>query len=162
MGNSAAGNWFLETTSLPGLIGPTGGEGQIGLLARKSCAEASAPAETPCKRRKKNHGSFSPTHRESAMFGFATARHGRQVPRRRRREQFRVRWRRRFYAAPRNARGLANSSSKMRLSPQRIVYLWNLDALKMSGMATNLDALLHLTQTLESDCSRQRSCVSIW
>src|SRR5450432_1453490 len=27
---------FTETTSLPGLIGPTGGEGQIGLLARKS------------------------------------------------------------------------------------------------------------------------------
>src|SRR4029077_15020933 len=26
---------FAETASLPGLIGPTGGEGQIGLLARK-------------------------------------------------------------------------------------------------------------------------------
>ena len=30
---------FSETTSLPGLTGPTGGEGQIGLLARKSYEE---------------------------------------------------------------------------------------------------------------------------
>jgi hypothetical protein len=37
---------FVETASLPGLIGPTGGEGQIGLLARKSYEEASVPAET--------------------------------------------------------------------------------------------------------------------
>ena len=36
-------------------------------------------------------------------------------------------------------------------SPERIVYLWNLDAAKDGAdMATNLDALLHLTQTLES------------
>ena len=33
---------FAETTSLPGLIGPTGGESQVGLLARKSDAEESA------------------------------------------------------------------------------------------------------------------------
>jgi SAM-dependent methyltransferase len=40
---------FCETASLPGLIGPTGGEGQIGLLARKGGAEVSgAPRkETP-------------------------------------------------------------------------------------------------------------------
>ena len=36
---------FAETASLPGLIGPTGGEGQIGLLARKSYEETSVPAE---------------------------------------------------------------------------------------------------------------------
>ena len=35
---------FVETASLPGLIGPTGGEGQIGLLARKSYEEASVPS----------------------------------------------------------------------------------------------------------------------
>ena len=34
---------FAETDSLPGLIGPIGGEGQIGLLARKSCEQISAP-----------------------------------------------------------------------------------------------------------------------
>jgi hypothetical protein len=34
---------FAETDSLPGLIGPTGGEGQIGLLARKSYEQISAP-----------------------------------------------------------------------------------------------------------------------
>ena len=36
-------------------------------------------------------------------------------------------------------------------SPERIVYLWNLDApVNGADMATNLDALLHLTQALES------------
>src|SRR4029453_16895182 len=36
---------FVETASLPGLIGPTGGEGQIGLLARKAEAEDCAPRD---------------------------------------------------------------------------------------------------------------------
>src|SRR5262249_36979814 len=36
---------FVETASLPGLIGPTGGEGQIGLLARKSEKDASTMVE---------------------------------------------------------------------------------------------------------------------
>jgi hypothetical protein len=40
---------FAETASLPGLIGPTGGEGQIGLLARKFYQEV-APAETRLER----------------------------------------------------------------------------------------------------------------
>ena len=36
-------------------------------------------------------------------------------------------------------------------SPERIVYLWNLDApINGADMVTNLDALLHLTQALES------------
>ena len=36
-------------------------------------------------------------------------------------------------------------------SPERIVYLWNLDApIDGADIATNLDALLHLTQALES------------
>ena len=34
-------------------------------------------------------------------------------------------------------------------APERIVYLWGLDA-QMADMASNLDALLHLTQALES------------
>ena len=40
---------FAETDSLPGLIGPTGGEGQIGLLARKSYEQISAPDGRPDK-----------------------------------------------------------------------------------------------------------------
>ncbi len=36
---------FAETASLPGLIGPTGGEGQIGLLARKSYEELKLPPQ---------------------------------------------------------------------------------------------------------------------
>src|SRR6185295_8200554 len=41
---------FGEATSLPGLIGPSGGEGQIALFARKTWqqpASADAPVETP-------------------------------------------------------------------------------------------------------------------
>ncbi len=33
---------FSETASLPGLIGPTGGEGQIGVLARKAWQEVAS------------------------------------------------------------------------------------------------------------------------
>ncbi|MDQ3116855.1 MAG: acyltransferase domain-containing protein, partial [Verrucomicrobiota bacterium] len=36
---------FSETASLPGLIGPTGGEGQIGLLARKANEKTSSATE---------------------------------------------------------------------------------------------------------------------
>ena len=61
---------FVETTSLPGLTGPTGGEGQIGLLARKSYEEASVPVDPTCERRRRNHGSFSRTPRESVMHWF--------------------------------------------------------------------------------------------
>ena len=36
MGGVLRETGFAETASLPGLIGPTGGEGQIGILARKA------------------------------------------------------------------------------------------------------------------------------
>ena len=36
---------FAETTSLPGLHGPDGGEGQIGVLARKAAADTAAADE---------------------------------------------------------------------------------------------------------------------
>jgi len=39
---------FAEIASLPGLIGPTGGEGQIGLFARKSYEEIESSAESQC------------------------------------------------------------------------------------------------------------------
>src|SRR6185295_14905625 len=44
---------FVEATSLPGLIGPSGGEGQIGLFARKAWqqpAGAATPLETPAEK----------------------------------------------------------------------------------------------------------------
>src|SRR4029453_11616243 len=44
---------FGEVTSLPGLIGPSGGEGQIGLFARKPWEQpvaAAAPVETPAEK----------------------------------------------------------------------------------------------------------------
>ena len=146
---------FAETTSLPGLIGPTGGEGQIGLLARKVGRGRLRYRSRPqSKRRRKNRGLFSPTPRDWVTRWFRgcakLARRCRVVTAGR---QFRVRWQRRFYAATgkRWRTGKSWSKPARTRSPERIVYLWNLDApIDGADMATNLDALLHLTQALES------------
>ena len=145
---------FVETTSLPGLIGPTGGEGQIGLLARKSYEEASVPAETQLQ---------APEEKSWLVFADASGVGEALVSRLRelgarcrvatQGDEFRVRWQRRFYACDRERWRTGNSSSRtvQVSSPERIVYLWNLDAaIDGADMATNLDALLHLTQALES------------
>ena len=63
--------------------------------------------------------------------GFATARNGRPMSRRQARgNSFELRWQRCVYAATGNAGGLANSSFEACSGspPERIVYLWNLDA----------------------------------
>ena len=46
-------------------------------------------------------------------------------------------------------------------SPERIVYLWNLDDESRHG-GSDLDALLHLTPGARIRSSRRRSFVSIW
>ncbi len=48
---------FSETASLPGLIGPTGGEGQFCMLARKAWQEAAGHRRPkPSKRRPRSRG----------------------------------------------------------------------------------------------------------
>ena len=144
---------FVETASLPGLIGPTGGEGQIGLLARKSYEEASVPPEIHLQ-----------APEEKSWLVFADASGVGEVLVSRLRElgarcrvatqgnHFEFDGTDAFTLRP----GTLEDWQKLvkncqGSSPERIVYLWNLDA-DMNGadMATNLDALLHLTQALES------------
>ncbi|MEY2538449.1 MAG: hypothetical protein QOG67_2189 [Verrucomicrobiota bacterium] len=141
---------FAETSSLPGLIGPTGGEGQIGLLARKSYEEASVPAETHLQ---------APTDKSWLVFADASGV-GDDLVSRLRGLGARCR-----VATPGNhfefdgsdvftlRPGMLEDWQQLvkdcQVSlPDRIVFLWNLDG--QMDMATNLDALLHLTQALES------------
>ena len=144
---------FVETASLPGLIGPTGGEGQIGLLARKSYEEAAVSSQIP-----------SPAPEEKSWLVFADASGvGEMLISRLRALGARCRVARQgndfgfdgndaFTLRPGTLEDwqqlLKNCQDS---SPERIVYLWNLDT-RVNGadMATNLDALLHLTQALES------------
>ena len=72
---------FGETASLPGLIGPTGGEGQIGLLARKACEESAARAISSRNTGRKIVARFSPTRPDWAMrWSRVCARSGAQMP----------------------------------------------------------------------------------
>jgi len=139
---------FAETTSLPGLIGPTGGEGQVGLLARKSYQEESvlSKTETPDE---KSWLVF----RDASGVGDALISRLREFDARcrvvRRGESFEFDSNDTFTVRP----GTLEDWKKLVAAcadslPERIVYLWNLD--HGADMATNLDALLHLTQALES------------
>src|SRR4029077_17262579 len=78
---------FGEVTSLPGLIGPSGGEGQIGLFARKAWqqpAAAAAPVETPAEKSwlifadASGLGGQLATQLRAAGVHFRTARSGKQ------------------------------------------------------------------------------------
>jgi NADPH:quinone reductase-like Zn-dependent oxidoreductase/NAD(P)-dependent dehydrogenase (short-subunit alcohol dehydrogenase family)/SAM-dependent methyltransferase/malonyl CoA-acyl carrier protein transacylase/acyl carrier protein len=141
---------FADTSSLPGLIGPTGGEGQIVLLARKSYEERSLPIEA-------NQAALE--EKSWLVFADATGVADNLVSRLR---ELGARCR---VARPGNhfesdgadtytlQPGTLEDWQKLVEScgdapPERIVYLWNLNA--HADMAANLDALLHLTQALES------------
>jgi acyl transferase domain-containing protein/acyl carrier protein len=144
---------FVETASLPGLIGPTKGEGQIGLLARKSYEEAAVSGQIQLQ---------APEEKSWLVFADASGV-GEVLVSRLRALGARCR-----VARQGNDFGFdGNDAFTLRpgtledwqqlvkncqgSSPERIVYLWNLDT-RVNGadMATNLDALLHLTQALES------------
>jgi acyl transferase domain-containing protein/NADPH:quinone reductase-like Zn-dependent oxidoreductase/SAM-dependent methyltransferase/acyl carrier protein len=143
---------FSETASLPGLIGPTGGEGQIGLLARKPYDEVSTteiPIEAPPEESwlvfadASGLGDALISRLCELGVKYRVVRPGNQFESHHD-ETFTVR------------RGTLEDWQKLVQSwgdpsPERIVYLWNLDS-HMDGadMAADLDALLHFTQALES------------
>ena len=110
---------FAETASLPGLLGPEG-EGQIGLLARKSWHDATAADSFPSgsalwRRRQRSPGSiFADASGLGRQVGFATARSGRPVPRRTPRRTLRAGWHGRIHPAGRGSRGLETAPSRMR------------------------------------------------
>jgi acyl transferase domain-containing protein/NADPH:quinone reductase-like Zn-dependent oxidoreductase/SAM-dependent methyltransferase/acyl carrier protein len=143
---------FSETMSLPGLIGPTGGEGQIGLLARKSGQETATPIETAIE-----------TPEEKSWLVFAdNSGLGEVLISRLRETGVRCRVARSgdhfefdgsdaFTMRPETLEDWQKLFDAEKM-PERIVYLWNLDAqIDDESMTSNLDALLHLAQALETD-----------
>ncbi len=143
---------FCETGSLPGLIGPTGGEGQIGLLARKSYDEASVVEA----------GIEAPKEKSWLVFADASALADTLVSRLRHLgarcrvatpgTRFQFDGNDFFTLRPGTLEDWQELVRTCASSPlERIVYLWNLDArADEADMATNLDGLLHLTQAFES------------
>jgi SAM-dependent methyltransferase len=146
---------FSETASLPGLIGPTGGEGQIGLLARKAWQPSpvlESVVEIPVEK------SWLVFADESGL--------GDQLAARLRAAGARCRVARRgerFASADRDMVTLRAESPddwKQLLQTfadeaplERIVYLWNVDApleVAADDAIMGTDALLHLTQALET------------
>ena len=140
---------FVETASLPGLIGPTGGEGQIGLLARKSEEGFDLAGQM---------STDGPTEKSWLVFADNSGLSGELVSRLRGIDA-RCRVVRQgddfqfdgdvFTVRPsvlEDWRKLLDSCADS--PPERIIYLWNLDA-QVGDIATNLDALLHLTHALE-------------
>jgi acyl transferase domain-containing protein/NADPH:quinone reductase-like Zn-dependent oxidoreductase/SAM-dependent methyltransferase/acyl carrier protein len=145
---------FSETMSLPGLIGPTGGEGQIVLLARKGGEKTATPVQTAVE---------TPEERSWLVFTDASGLGDSLISRlqeagvrcrvARQGDHFEFDGTDAFTLRPET---LEDWQQLVELcaenTPERIVYLWNLDARIDDGTtATNLDALLYLAQTLETD-----------
>lgn len=150
---------FAETTSLPGLCGPDGGEGQVGILARKAIRKTAAAGETEVPE----------TPIESSWIIFAdeselgdkigeqvTAAGSRcRIVRRgktfaARADSFTIRaeepgdWKKLFAAVTGEA------------PPERFIYLWTVDehtGTRSDDALMGIDALLHLTHALEETMS---------
>ena len=146
---------FSETASLPGLIGPTGGEGQIGLLARKAWQSSPATEEIIAE---------TPTEKSWLVFADESGL-GDQLAARLRATGARCRVARRgknFASAdldtftlraetPEDWQQLLQTFAD-EAPLERIVYLWNVDApaeVAAADAVMGTDALLHLTQALE-------------
>ncbi len=146
---------FDETTSLPGLIGPDGGEGQMCLMARKDAAKAAPspaqPSDSPQEKswllladekgvaddlaaRLVSAGVRCRIARRGAAFAQAT------------KDEFILR-----AEAPEDwDRMIAECADD---APEHIVYCWTLDAptaLTAADSIMGTDALLHLTNALET------------
>ena len=149
---------FSETASLPGLIGPRGGEGQIGLLARKAWIDPDATSHDPGV-------SEAPVEKSWLVFADAGGL-GAALASRLRASGARCR------VATRGNEFATDGADSFTLRaetgddwkrlieacaadspPERIVYLWILDEELESdpdtGQLLGTDGLLHLTQVLE-------------
>jgi acyl transferase domain-containing protein/acyl carrier protein len=151
---------FNETGSLPGLIGPTGGEGQFCLLARKPWTEPAAAVAESTKASVES--TDAPAEKSWLIFADASGM-GDELAARARAAGVRCRLARRGdeFSTPSlesfTLRAEASEDWQRLLSacadvvPERIVYLWNLDATEVAVDDTLMgtDALLHLSQALE-------------
>ncbi|MGB8464710.1 MAG: SDR family NAD(P)-dependent oxidoreductase [Terrimicrobiaceae bacterium] len=148
---------FSETASLPGLIGPTGGEGQICILARKPWEETVLSSPT-----KMETVDEAPAEMSWLIFADRSGLAARLVSRLRKSgARCRVAHRGSRFAlerddaftlraeAPEDWRQLIEVSASD-APPQRLVYLWTLnDPANEDPMLMGTDALLHLTQAIE-------------
>jgi acyl transferase domain-containing protein/NADPH:quinone reductase-like Zn-dependent oxidoreductase/SAM-dependent methyltransferase/acyl carrier protein len=142
---------FGEATSLPGLIGPSGGEGQIGLFARKAWrqpATAAAPVETPAEKSwlvfadASGLGGQLATRLRAAGARCRIARPGKQFAATGA-ETFTLR-----AEAPEDWTQLL-AACAIPAPVDRIIYLWGLDApAEVADSLMGADALLHLSQAL--------------
>src|SRR6185437_11146714 len=150
---------FVETASLPGLIGPTGGEGQIGLLARKSCEEASVPSEIRLQPlEEKSWLVFADASGTGEVLVSRLRKLGARCRVATQGNHFEFDGTDAFTLRPGTLEDWQELVRECEVSsPERIVFLWNLDApTNGADMATNLDALVHLTQALESGAPAAR------
>ena len=144
---------FGEVTSLPGLIGPSGGEGQIGLFARKAWqqpATAAAPVETPAEKSwlifadASGLGGQLATQLRAAGAHCRIARPGKQFAATGA-DTFTLR-----AEAPEDWTQLLAACATA-APVERIIYLWGLDApAEVADSLMGTDALLHLSQALEA------------
>ena len=141
---------FSETASLPGLTGATGGEGQIGLLARKA-ADPEARMKEPEEVEPLAEKSWLVFVDRSGL-GESLVRQLRAAGARcgvvRRGEEFAFDGAEAFTLRPGELEDwhqlVARSADVL---PERVVYLWDLD--EKIGQLESLDALLQFTQALE-------------
>ena len=144
---------FEETASLPGLIGPTGGEGQMALLARKAWEQRNEDGgpdfALPVE---KSWLIFA----DAAGLGDQLAAHLRRVGARarvvHRGTEFATTGIDTFTVSAEAPEGWSRLLKACAdAAPERIVYLWNLDATKVGDdPLLGTDALLHLAQALEA------------
>src|SRR6266403_3369604 len=144
---------FGEVTSLPGLIGASGGEGQIGLFARKAWqqpAAAAAPVKTPAEKSwlifadASGLGGQLATQLRAAGAHCRIARPGKQFAATGA-DTFTLRT-----EAPEDWTQLLAACATA-VPVERIIYLWGLDApAEVADSLMGTDALLPLSQALEA------------
>lgn len=148
---------FAETTSIPGLIGPRGGEGQIGLFGRKAWKEGQTAAKP----------AIAQAPEESSWLIFADKGGlGERLADKLKAAGVRVRIAKRgdSYAQDGDSYTLRANTAEdwMTLvtsyaadaAPERMSYFWTLDEPAGKGAGDDalmgIDALLHLTQAIEN------------
>ncbi|HEY1048548.1 MAG TPA: zinc-binding dehydrogenase, partial [Prosthecobacter sp.] len=148
---------FAETTSIPGLIGPRGGEGQIGLFGRKAWKEGQTAAKP----------AVAQVPEESSWLIFADKGGlGERLADKLKAAGVRVRIAKRgdSYAQDGDSYTLRANTAEdwMTLvtsyaadaAPERMSYFWTLDEPAGKGAGDDalmgIDALLHLTQAIEN------------
>ncbi len=141
---------FSETASLPGLIGPTGGEGQIGLLARKATRKSANASEPEAgKPEEKSWLIFADSSELSKALVGQLRAHGARCRVARIGSRFEFDGTDAFTLRPgtfEDWQKLVEASAET--DPERVVYLWNLE--EKIGESGSLDALLHFTNALEA------------